>query len=71
MTVSLQAVLPTSQSSVARHLPTVEPIIGELISQPNLTFIGGAARTPMRVEIAVTSESVPLDFDFDAGGAPL
>lgn len=69
MTVSLQAVIPTSQFSVVLHLSTLDQTIGELISsssgsQP--TPIGGPAPPPTPVEIAATFEGVPLDFDFDA-----
>lgn len=68
MTVSLQAVIPTSQLSVVLHLPTGDQTIGELISseQPDVTPIGGGEPPPIPVEIAATFQGVPLDFDFDS-----
>jgi hypothetical protein len=72
MSVSLQAVIPTSQFSVLLHLATGDQTVGELISasdsdsQPDVTPIGGPEPTTTPVEIAATFEGVPLDFDFDA-----
>jgi hypothetical protein len=71
MTVSLQAVIPTSQFSVVLHLPSGDQTIGELISssssdQPDVTPIGGPTPPPTPVEIAATFQGVPLDFDFDS-----
>jgi hypothetical protein len=71
MTVSLQAVIPTSQFPVVLHLPTGDQTIGELISssnsdQPDVTPIGGPAPPPTPVEIAATFKGVPLDFAFDS-----
>jgi hypothetical protein len=72
MTVSLQAVLPTSRLSVELHLPTSDRTIGELLStsssglQPSVTSISGPAPTPLPVEIATTFKGIPLDFDLDA-----
>lgn len=68
MTVSLQAVIPTSQLSVVLHLPEGDQTIGELISseQSDVTPIGGPTPPPTPVEIAATFQGVPLDFAFDA-----
>ena len=68
MTVSFQAVIPTSQLSVVLHLPTGGQTIGELVtaSGPAVTPIGSPEPTPIPVEIAATFKGVPLDFAFDA-----
>jgi hypothetical protein len=69
MTVSLQAVIPTSQYSIVIHLPEGDSSIDDLIStsgsNPSVTPIGGPAATSIPVEIAATFEGLPLDFDFD------
>jgi hypothetical protein len=72
MTVSLQAVIPTSQLSVVLHLPDGDQTIGELVapsgsgSQPSVPPIGGPSPTSTPVEIAATFKGVPLSFGFDA-----
>ena len=68
MTVSMQAVIPTSELSVVVHLPAGEQTIGELVSASSSgspTPIGGSDPPALPVEIAATFVGVPLDFDFD------
>ena len=67
MTVSMQAVIPTSQFSLVVHLPTGDQTIEELVASDSSgpPPIGGGEPTPIPVEIAATFQGVPLDFDFD------
>lgn len=64
LTVSLQAVIPSSQLSVILHLQAGDKTIGEL-SSGSSTPIVGPPPPPTPVEIAATFEGVPVDFDFD------
>ena len=67
MTVTMQAVIPTSQLSLVVHLPTGDQTIEELVESDSSgpPPIGGGDPTPIPVEIAATFQGVPLDFDFD------
>jgi len=65
LTVSLQAVIPSSQLSVILHLQAGDKTIGEL-SSGSSTPIVGPPPPPTPVEIAATFEGVPVDFDFDS-----
>jgi hypothetical protein len=68
MSVSLQAVIPTSQFSIVLHLTDGDQTVGDLIdasgSNPGPAPIGGPTPTPTPVEIAATFQGLPLDFDF-------
>jgi hypothetical protein len=67
MSVTMQAVIPTSQLSLVIHLPTGDKTIGDLVSagEPSVTPIGGADPPSIPVEVAATFDGIPLNFDFD------
>lgn len=65
LSVSLQAVIPSSQLSVVLHLAAGDSTIGELSSGSSGPIVGPPP-PPTPVEIAATFEGVLLNFDFDS-----
>jgi hypothetical protein len=68
MSVTLQAVIPSSQFSIVLHLAAGDQTVGELMdgsgANPGPPPIAGPTPTPIPVEIAATFQGLPLDFDF-------